>query len=609
MKEKFSGAILSGYFFEATLAFFSLMIGYIGSTVAVHLPGGAPAGISNLYLSNGYNPEENYLRIILLVVFGLAAYLGLKKLSANDRVFRLTVIVLLVFGLFAGFLLPKVESFKSNIDTFHHGEQLSPALDFGKGKGLYTDIFMQHGAGEDVVLPHLALHLPGTNPNGGIGSFFFVITTLEVVSAFLFFFLISKLSKSTLVFLVTSLWFLLSYYSVFYYVRDIFVWGTILLIASLLLHKHKAKTTRNLLLLIGFLSSATYFYSIDRAFVATLAAVLTAGALVLFQPVANGLRFDWRISLKRFLPAVYVASGALLAQIFGLVLLGGTQYIEFLKLSFITIPKYEGYLFGQPLKPLGLSTYVVWLPLFIAALGAIMLFVLAKHQYTKYKALNPSVLLGAIIYIAALLFLRVGYGRPDLDHVAYSTPLLFLSAFYLSAVAYQEFRETNLQLLWPVVLLVVLLFYPVQTISSERALALANTNANSISKYLQLPGTTDRSWLPGDVIQTSDYIRQNTKADDPIFVFTQQPIYYYTSGRQNSSKFYIPWFADPPALTSQLLNDLKTRPPKIIVYFVGNPWDKSDGYLMSDRAPEVDSWIKLNYTKQVNVGSAVLLEK
>lgn len=611
MSRKSASQLISSYLFDFILVFFSFIAASVISNISVHLPANKSLQISNLNLGNGYNPEENYLRVVLLILFGFLIYIGLKKLSSNDKLFRRVVIALLSFGFFGSILMPNVNVFRNNIDTFHHGEQLSPAQAFGGGKRLYSDLFVLHGAGDDIILPYLALNLPKTNPDGGVGSYFFVVSSFQLLSAVLFFIMLSRLFKSTLVFLLASLWFSLSYYITFYNVRDAFIWLLVMGAAYVLLQKPSTKTRAAVLATGGFLASASFFYSIDRAFVAILIALLVGVVLTFFREVSGNWRFDWRLTKERLLPAIYILIGGIVAQILAMAMLGFSQYKDFIKTTFVVIPKYQGYLFDSPLHDLTPKYYTVWLPVIMAILGLIMLFFIAKNQFENKKSFTPHLVLGGVMYVASVLFMKLGYGRPDFGHIAYSTPLLFVTVFYLSYVAYEEFRNSDIQLLWPVALALILLFTPISTISLDRVGALASIKVENVEEYFDLPRKNDREWLPADVVKISDYIKSRTTKDDPMFIFTQQPIYYYLTERQNSTRFYIPWFADPAQLTNVLLQDLIKNPPKIILYSIrdGTGWDQPDGYDMATRTPEVNAWILTNYRKQTRVESALFLER
>jgi hypothetical protein len=602
---------LETYLLNFLLAFFSFSIASALSVIVNHLPAKQGLQISNANLAAGYNPEENYVKVLFIIIVGFLAFLGLRKLVSYGKYFRWFIIVFLTFSVFAITLMPAVESNFGNIDTFHRGEQLSPAQAFGNGKKLYTGMFVLHGAGDDVLLPYAGLHLPGTNARGGIGSYFFIETTFQILSVLLFFIILSKLFRSTAAFVAVATWFTLSEFSIFYYIRDIFAWSVVLGIGYLLLRKPNPTAKLRIVGGLGFLASSTYFYAVDRGFITSFAVALTAALLVLFVPKPNGWQWDPRFNLNRIMPALYGFGGAVLAQLIGLVLLGISGYSEYLRTTFVDIPKYEGYLFNSPLPKLQPETFLIWLPVLIALVGAVMLYGLMKDQLRENGRLQPSALFGFVLLLTSIIFLRGGYGRPDFGHIAYASPLLFVAVFYISTLAVARYRKFEAQKLWPAALIVTLLFWPVPTIPVSRITDFASMKPGHLTVYLKLPRYEDKAWLPQGVQQITSYIQKNTRKNDPIFVFTQQPIYYYLADRPNPTRYYIPWFADPGALTPGMLHDLQKNPPKIILYSISNGvgWDSPDGYTMAQRTPEVNAWIMKNYHQQARIGTAVLLKK
>ena len=599
--------LFESYISNIYLVTFSFSISFLLSWL-VRLPVNNSENISNQYLSGGYSPEENFIKILFIIIIGILIYLGLKKLQNYDKYFRLFVIVVLVFGLFSIILMPKVVSYFGHIDKFHHGEQLSPANAFLNGKKLYTELFVLHGAGEDVLMPSLGLKLPFTNNSGGIGSYFFLVTTLQVVCAFIFFCLISRLFKNTVIFLLVSSWFLFSFYSDFFYVRDIAVWTVLILLAYLLLND-KNNLNRILLVILGFIGSETYFYAIDRGYILTFIAMLTSIILLILIKSKNSWKFKITFSLQRLKPILYILFGAILAQIIGLLILGSASYFEFIKTSFLTIPKYLGFMFNYPLPDINTNTYLTWLPVFIAIVTSIMLFTLLSHQFKKHKAFESSALYALIIFITSVIFLRTGYGRPDFGHIAYATPLLFLSCFYICYLTFKTFYGKYNQALWPIILVTILVFWPISTLSIDRFISFTNMRVGFVKQYLKLPFYENKVWLPDDINEVSTYIKDNSTDQDYIFSFTQQPIYYYLTDRKNPTRFNISWFADPQNLTEEMLLDLKKNPPKYIIYSSGSGWDNPDGFTSAQRLPEVDAWIKQNYPIEKNIGPIMLLEK
>jgi hypothetical protein len=287
--------------------------------------------------------------------------------------------------------------------------------------------------------------------------------------------------------------------------------------------------------------------------------------------------------------------------------LGVSQYKAFIQTYFIDIPKYQGLLFNYPVPNVDTVNFPTWLPLIIASLAIMMLVVLIRNEYRK-KNFSRQVLLAFVLLFGGIFFLRAGYGRSDWGHIAYSTPLLFIAAFYITYlfVSRQGIRK---EALWMPATLILLLFIPYNTVAFGRLTDYMHIDLRATANYLHLRAAPDSQWLPKDVADTTAYVKQHTAASDPIFVFTQQPIYYYLTNRENPTRFYIPWFADPKLLENEALKSLEKKKPALIVYSSGNGWDHVDGFSMKERTPQIEKWIQDNYPNKVTIGNVTLLTK
>lgn len=583
----------------------SIALAYISSKLLILvIRPSNPYDIQNLYAPGGFNPEQNFAQIIWTFVFSLVFYWLLIRLyTKRDTAFKLAIGLVLIFSVFAIELAPRFAYYKDNMDTFHNGEQLAPSNDFNAGRGLYSDMYVLHGAGEDVVLPSLALRIAGENH--GIGTYYFVTSALQFVSAALFIFLLALLFRNTALFLAVSLWFTFSAYSNFSYGRDIFIWS-ICLLALLAVFSKVVKHQRIAYFSIGVLSSLCLFYAFDRGVIAVVMAGIIGLVSLLFEQDKKGM-YTVRLpkTLIQFAPALLIAAGFFLIQLLGMLIIGPSQYKEFLDTYFIDIPTYQGLLFNWPLPLFEESIFWIWLPIILVPFLLLMLVPLLKDYYAQ-KRFPATIVFALIITLAGLVFLRAGYGRYDIGHVSYSTPLIFVALFYVTMLYVRQYKPA-LDKLWLPVAVVALLFIPAPSLQSERLFALLNVNYERVKDYVTLPVSPDEKWTNDTSEKVAKYIRANTGTDDPIFVFTQQPIYYYLADRRNPTRFYVSWFADPTPLENEMLASLKKNKPKLIVYSSGDGWDKVDGFSMQERAPKVDKWLKANYSNKVKIGSVTLL--
>jgi hypothetical protein len=595
--------VLGDLITRISLLFFSFCIS-INIARLIKFPYSNPYSISSPHADTGFMPADNYALVVATMLLTAAIFFGLRlMLRRYATATRLTLIVVLVVMLFMGIIAPDHSRFMGNIDVFHHGEQLSPALAFFNGKHVYSDILFLHGAGEDVLLPALSFKLFGVS----VGSYFFLPGLLQAVSALFFFYLLHKLIKQTAVFLLSLLWFSSTIYSSFFYVRDIFVWLAIILVYKLMVEKHTRRNTLIMYGSLGLASGLSLFYSIDRGVFLLVLNALLALALALFVG-KNGScklapKIEWRDKLEKLLA---LGGGYAAVLLSGLILLGGHAFVEFVNMSFETIPKFSGLMFYGPFPAFGAAAWLTWFPIVIAAL---LVVAAIKHSTWPIGLVKKEYLFAVILLIFSIVFLQAAVGMADAPHMAYATPVLFVTAFYMLSVYGPVVKTGWLQMLkfWPVMIALVLMFSP-GVINLFRLPEINQVSPEFTKEFTHLTSVKDEAWLPDEVREVRDYIVTNSKPDDSLFVLSSQPIYYYLTNRNNPSRFYISWFADPQPFTDELLSDLKKNPPKLIIYQTGNYYDRPQFIPMADRLPEVNKWILDTYPVSTQVTDTVVIK-
>ncbi len=575
---------------------------------AIRLPFSNPYSISNLSNIDHFNPENNFVQILVAIVLTIGLFYFLQRLmSTREGLARIYIVIFLSFSLFLFALAPFSSGYYHKIDVFHQGEQLAPALALIHHEHLYSQIFFLHGAGEDAVIPALSFKFFGRS----IGSYFFLIAILKLFSAVLFLMLINKLIKHKDLFMVVALWFFSNIYSTavsFYNVRDIPVWISLFLTYRLIFSPRDSWRYWSLIFIQGVIGAGTFFYSLDRGiFLFFLNLIL--GMIILFM---NYDRSHYSFSIKPWRPKLFYLSGFvvsyLLVFISALAVLGLVPFKAFLKMSFIDTPRYGGLLFGIPLPNIDSSGLLVWLPLIIFTL----VILLAIEQLKPvWRRPTPNAVFTVLLIAFSLIFFRAASGRPDLGHIAYATPVMFITIFYILQ-SHIELLRAKWSLLiknWALVLALALLVLT----PSYSLLRLPSVNQRTtpdLANFWQLPSTKDEVWLSPEVKNVRNFILNNTTKNDGLFVFSNQPLYYYLTDLRNPTRFYITWFADPEPYTQEVLRALKAHPPKYIIYSTNTPvpylYDTPDGVPMSVRLPEVNDWILKNYPSTTYVGQTTI---
>lgn len=585
----------SSWTFSLSQSLTDLLILFISFSVSFNvrhvinlIPSGNSFGIET---SANFYPESNYLLILSIV--GVTAFIfWLLKLSLKKSkfIFRSLVIAILSLSVFVGVIAPGVAKYAHNIDTFHNGEELSPALALDQGKKPYTEIFTLRGAGEDVVTPWLSFKLFGEN----IGSYFLLTVLLQLITAIIFYVLLSKIFRKDLHFLSVSLWFTVSSYSTFYTVRDIFVWVSLLMLFYVIM---KPRVNKIYYATLGLLASLAIFYSLDRGLFLTGLLALLSGVLLVFEKNGDEYRFaiqTMKSRLKLILPLIFGYLSGLLIMLLSLGVTGMKSFIS----NTIDISKYQGYIFNYPYSTFGTATLLDWLPvLVIIVCGLSVIY----HIRSGRKTYSSNFIYALLLLLFGVIAFRAATGRPDSGHIAYGAPVVFIALFYIVinqlgnwGRLHEGSKIENIVKHLPLYLVFFIALLP-PSVSYYRLALMNQASLQSVKIALTAPSKPDQFWYTENVIQITDNIKSNTKATDYFFDFSSDPIFYYSTKLKNPTRFYISWFADPRLLEDEMLKDLKTNPPKAVLYESGTYYDRPDFISMKTRLPKVNQWILENY--------------
>jgi hypothetical protein len=150
-----------------------------------------------------------------------------------------------------------------NTDSHHWGFILGTALDFAQGKALFSEIFIQYGAGQPILLAALSALFPLTYT--GIGVFGAVIYASTLVLLFL---TVERLASTRMAMLMSTVAFLIHPYSI--YPWPDYLAGFSLMLATYLLVRAPRLSlpmhaTVGLVLFAAFLFRNTYIVNILAA--------------------------------------------------------------------------------------------------------------------------------------------------------------------------------------------------------------------------------------------------------------------------------------------------------------------------------------------------------
>lgn len=575
----------------------------------IKVPFHNPYNISNPYNATGYSPDSNFYILFFVIVATITLFILLQRLYESKYAFLIKVLVIATL-LVDYFLVQLVLTYGYTapdgiIDNFHAGEQLSAATAFMSGVPLYDHMFFLRGAGVDAVIPAIGLGLLGKT----IGSFIMTADSLELLAQLSFFTLLAFLIKNPLKFTAVAVLLYISNATSLVQFRDITVWIVIGLLFLVFKLGIGAQLRNAALVLIGLFSGLTLYISIDRGLLlSVLAAVLAL--LLPFLRIDKGNKYSlgiksWKInSLVALYPFTGLISGVLIPAVF----LGWGSFSTFIQMTFIDIPRYGGLLVSQPIPALFSDQLLFWAPVFVAGATGYLLYWLFRS--TGSRQLN-TLIPYSLIFIFAVLCLKAGSNRIHITKMASVTAPLYLIAIivlFFATTYLLKYHRERAKILIPTALLATVLVTFSQ-LDFTKIMYTQNYTRAQIAAYKNIPKRSDDSWVAPETKKVKDYIISHTSKDDKIFAFTSNPMYYYLTDRQNASRFYVSWFADPQPYTNELLNELKQNKPKLIIYSDSSWMDAPDTVSMAVRIPEVNEWILKNYLNKQVMGNTVLLLK
>lgn len=588
------------------LAFFSSL----GVSPLVKQASKNPYNIENPLNGTGFNPDNNYITLIFIILATIGLSILFIRLSQTK--FRWVIKLITIGALVSTFAFtnffangPAYVNQTGKADEFHSGEQLSPTHAYLQGESLYDDIFFLRGAGVDVIFPSIGASLFGES----IGGFLLLGDLMRAVALVGFLLLLSLLIRNVALFGITSLMFYSSQAVSLFEFRDLVVWITIGLIVALF-KTNLRRIHRSIILgLLGLTVALSIYISIDRGIGLLATGTILFIILSLFN-VQDGNKYSFspKTLTRNLYNTLLLPLGMVVGILIPAVIMGTASFISFIKMSIIEIPRFGGLLVSQPYPELSSESYLFWGPVFIAISAGVLLYTLYSVRSTR----NFNILLPlTVVFVFSLYCLKIGSNRIDLAKLATATAPLFLVALILLFIAVSYLYSTKKDR--PSILLPSILLAGCMIIFSQldisRLIPSSSSTVSDVKEYIHKVKQPDDYWISDSLKETRNYIKSHTAQGDYIFAFTSNPIYYYVSDRRNPSRFYISWYADPTPYEQELLESLRRNPPKLIIYSDRSWTDAPDTISMQRRIPSVDNWILENFPVERLIGNTLIRER
>ncbi len=603
----------------------------------ITLPFYNPWHITGLLPQLKYNPATNIVKFIIIIAFPSVALVMTSCLGgdvlrekiydhANNRSrvdnpdYSLRILDIkkryfffffsILFAIIIAINIPTFHS-SGEFDSFHEGESLGTAVSYMQGKVPYKDIIFIHGIFQDPLRSIIAFKLLGKS----IGSARTLESFVKVLSFVFLFVLLLKLFSQNYLYAYISFLILaflsicdVSYWRIPNFLivppRDILTFMFLIVFQSLIAFLIQQEQTfprfRTYagIFLFSFLPLASFSYSVDRGLYLFATYLLFAPALFLFA-VKKGIgRYCFMISLLGLIVATLLM-GFLLKW----------EYSEFYKFVFLAMPKYKELMTGM-VYPIHHITFL--LPVALIGLNVFLITYFFLRELLEEGRKIDSLLsylknhlMEICLLVMSVFFFRSALGRSDWEHVVSSSIMSYILFIYLVIRHYlNNFLSNRNVFRRNLTYLISLCVFLVMVLSACRAY-----NKNLITENFPFQ-IDDSHFIPGSYKNTIFFIKDNLGERETFFTMTSEASWYYFINRPCPTRFPIVYFAAPPFFQGEIVNDLKIKEVKYILY-QNKDWASSmDGFTNEKRLPIIAKYIKENYSFSKNIdGNELWIKK
>jgi hypothetical protein len=605
----------------------------------IKIPSHVPAGIISAVGIQHYNPTDNILRFLAAVLVPPVACLlcwliekywpKFKWVRGKiPRVAMATIVIILGVCLASAVAIVQDSTNPANnpqqyggpysnylVDTFHEGETLGPAESYESSSlKPYTNFVIIHGVFQDPLRSVIAFKLFGRS----IGAERTFTMILYIITGVLFWLLLLILFrgdyiKAVLGFSILAilgipaltLSFIPSLQGIQLPFRDI---ATAIFLGAAILGLRYALAKRMFALsicsgVVGFIVTAGYANSLDRALYITVLAVFWAAMVLL---LFNNFR-----SWTKYL----VLSGGI-GLLLGIIVLGLALKWDFTGLIqyLLRITNYETYLDTITLTRPTLGLDIVYLSL-AGMIGLVCIWITGSWKVSKKQRKGIKGALVAIkdylrqavahypveilLGITALLFMRSAIERADNGHFAYSVQYLYIFILYLGInyIFKRKALRIALSYLTLMLFVFVLLFFGAQVKHIDIARDTFPVN---------IP---DSQLVRPDYLQTADYIKDNLHGKQSFITLTSEGVWYYLVNKPCPIQYPIIYYAFTQSQRESLAKSIADNPN--IKYIITNDnWTTDFDYVPNPvRFPEVYRVFYKDYHPQIGFGQQTVWER
>ncbi|MCB0325328.1 MAG: hypothetical protein KDD69_17215 [Bdellovibrionales bacterium] len=532
------------------------------------------------------------------VAFEAFSYRGGDAESRIQRLIRWLVLPLVLYVLlFDG----RINGFA---DFYHEGERLVPLQVALHGGLPYRDAHLQHGLGQNFVLPMVAAKVFEPTLEG-VRKLQRVLDPLAYVVVYFFGLLLYRNAASVSLFLV------LTVSSAGYWVA--LRQGLGLLSFTLLLAAIEFPTWRRLALLsAGAIGALAFWFSVE------IGVYTVCAGVVWLLLVAVWTRK--RVGISWYLGGVVFVSAPILVWLQVLGVLGDAaanlhrQVTTQLIVWGLPFPSPSAAFAALSAEGIAAADVKMYLPILSYVLaGGWLAWRLAKGGDAASRTVRI-----ALLYLAGCLFFRTALGRSDYGHwIDGSTPwwpllLLVIDASMTSAGAALLKRRRPAKREVLVICLggaVLLLAFEVHAPLQLDRFSRVGLEWRGASAEEMLPNA-GHARLPSDQVERARQvlacIESFAGSEHGFYDFSNQGAYYFFSGRLPPSRYFQSVYAATPSEQQQVIDDIERAAVSVVLLESGSPFDRIDGVENAERAAVLYSYLARSFPGRRKCGDATI---
>jgi hypothetical protein len=528
--------------------------------------------------------------VVIIVLLGAAIVAMRGGYADTSEVWKLAAWLLIPLLLYC-ISYASTAQLSQWIDLFHRGETIGPASDYLRGKVPYRDVFVLHGMMEDGQLDAWLMQIFGRSID--------VSVTQSVVLGG---------------FLVLSLWYLgivlFESIPLALLVVAMGAWTTaentrtFFQVAAVAFFWHGLKRRRRSSLFVaGALAAVALFFSYEIG-VYTIVGGLLAIALLAIAARRAPSPLPLRDATLFFVAGIVAGCIPFLAFLAVHGALG-----DFLQISFVTIPRIIDAVWSLPFPDLvstfrtdlnlhTLSDFILYekFHLIVSPLTIAIAAVYCIQRWLRRRmTVEDQALL--VLTVFALVAQRTAFGRAEFRHQYFAAFLIGPILVLLAVILIRRVRE-----IWQRGDAGARAFIAAAAVAAIPAIAilfwvpdLINSRIEDFRRYqarvLRVFRDGNAEAVQGRINAVVAYVQSLTKANEPIFDFSNQPAFYFFANRPNPTRFYQVPIMSPPGFQAEAIRALERAQPKVVIRRSPEGFDDFDGVSNNTRAQAVAAYL------------------